>query len=100
MADGRDMPHATFVRPDLGSCCRPEELGLQVVGQLLELGRGVLACRIADTDEFARWCQRCGGEATPRDSVTRPLAHESLEWRPTSLRTTIRRHRCTGCGHV
>jgi hypothetical protein len=22
MADGRDMPHATFVRPDLGSFCR------------------------------------------------------------------------------
>ena len=36
MADGRDAPHATFVRPDLGSFCRLNELGLQVVGQRLE----------------------------------------------------------------
>jgi IS605 OrfB family transposase len=32
MADGRDAPHATFVRPDVGSFCRLDELGLQVVG--------------------------------------------------------------------
>jgi hypothetical protein len=83
MADGRDMPHATFVRPDLGSFCRLDELGLQVVGQRFELGRAVLACRIVETDEFARWCRRCGGEASPRDSVTRRLAHEPLGWRPT-----------------
>jgi hypothetical protein len=51
MADGRDMPHATFVRPDLGSFCRLDELGLQVVGQRLELGRAVLAGRIVETDE-------------------------------------------------
>jgi hypothetical protein len=63
MADGRDMPHATFVRPDLGSFSRLDELGLQVVGQRLEPGRAVLACRIVETDEFARWCRRCGGEA-------------------------------------
>jgi hypothetical protein len=56
MADGRDAPHATFVRPDLGSFCRLDELGLQVVGQRLEPGRAVLACRIVETDEFARWC--------------------------------------------
>jgi hypothetical protein len=30
MADGRDMPHATFVRRDLASFCRLDELGLQV----------------------------------------------------------------------
>jgi hypothetical protein len=29
----RDAPHATFVRPDLGSFCRLDELGLQFVGQ-------------------------------------------------------------------
>ena len=90
MADGRDMPHATFVRPDLGSFCRLDELGLQVVGQRLEPGRAVLACRIVETDEFARWCRRCGGEAAPRDSVTRRLAHEPLRWRPTTLLITIR----------
>src|ERR1022692_4867121 len=100
MADGRDMPHATFVRPDLGSFCRLDELGLQVVGQRLEPGRAVLACRVVETDEFARWCRRCGCEAAPRDSVTRRLAHEPLGWRPTTLLITFRRYRCTGGGQV
>jgi transposase len=100
LADGRDMPHASFVRPDLGSFCRLDELGLQVVGQRIESGRAVLACRVVETDEFARWCRRCGCEAAPRDSVTRRLAHEPLGWRPTTLLVTIRRYRCTGCGHV
>jgi transposase len=74
--------------------------GLQVAGQRLEPGRAVLACRVVETDEFARWCRRCGCEAAPRDSVTRRLAHEPLGWRPTTLLITIRRYRCTGCGHV
>ena len=34
--------------------------------------------------------------ATP----SRRLAHEPLGWRPTTLLLTIRRYRCTGCGHV
>jgi hypothetical protein len=63
---GPTTPHATFVRPDLGSFCRLDELGLQVVGQRLEPGRAVLACRVVETDEFARWCRRCGCEAAPR----------------------------------
>jgi hypothetical protein len=71
--------------PDLGSFCRLDELGLQVVGQRLEPGRAVLACRVVETDEFARWCRRCGCEAAPRDSVTRRLAHEPLGWRPTNV---------------
>jgi len=86
--------------PDLGSFCRRDELGLQVAGQRLEPGRAVLACRVVETDEFARWCRRCGCEAAPRDSVTRRLAHEPLGWRPMTLLITIRRYRCTGCGHV
>src|SRR3546814_10162770 len=36
----------------------------------------------------------------PRDTVTRRLAHEPLGWRPTTLVVTLRRYRCTGCGHV
>ena len=32
--------------------------------------------------------------------MTRRLAHEPLGWRPTTLLITIRRYRCTGCGHV
>ena len=90
MADGCDMPHAPFVRPDLGLFCRLDELGLQVAGQRLELGGAVLACRVVETGEFARRCRRGGGEAAPRDSVTRRLAHEPLGWRPTTLLITIR----------
>ena len=64
-ADGRDISHATFVRPDLGSFCRLDELGLQVVGQRLEPGRAVLACRVVETDEFARiGCSKVSADVT------------------------------------
>jgi transposase len=86
-----------FTRPDLSSFCRLDELGLVVVGQRLEPKRAVLACRVAEDD---RWCRRCGCEGSPRDSVTRQLAHEPFGWRPTTLLVTVRRYRCTGCGHV
>jgi hypothetical protein len=32
--------------------------------------------------------------------VTRRLAREPFGWRPTTLLVTVRRYRCTGCGHV
>ena len=32
--------------------------------------------------------------------LTRELAHEPLGWRPTTLLVTVRRYRCSGCGHV
>jgi transposase len=88
---------ATFTCPDLTTFCRLDELGLEVTGQRLEPDRAVLACRVTETDG---WCRRCGCEGSPRDSVTRRLAHEPLGWRPTTLVVTIRRYRCTGCGHV
>jgi hypothetical protein len=40
-----DVPDATFGCPDLTTFCRPDELGLVVVGQRLEPDRAVLACR-------------------------------------------------------
>jgi len=92
-----DVPDATFACPDLTTFCRLDELGLQVVGQRLEPDRAVLACRIAEADQ---WCRRCGCEGTARDSVLRRLAHEPLGWRPTTLEVTIRRYRCADCGHV
>ncbi len=91
------MPDATFARPDLTTFCRLDELGLEVLGQRLEPDRAVLACRVVEPDE---WCRRCGCEGSPRDTVLRRLAHEPLGWRPTTLLVTIRRYRCTGCGHV
>jgi transposase len=72
-------------------------LGLEVTGQRLDPERAVLACRVVEPD---RWCRRCGCEGAPCDTVTRRLAHEPLGWRPTILVVTVRRYRCTGCGHV
>jgi transposase len=74
-----------------------DELGLEVLGQRLEPDRAVLACRVVAPDQ---WCRRCGCEGTPRDTVVRRLAHEPLGWRPTTLLVTVRRYRCSGCGHV
>jgi transposase len=91
------MSDATFARPDLSSFCRLDELGLQVIGQRLDPGRAVLACRVVEPDA---WCRRCGAEGSVRDSVVRRLAHEPLGWRPTTLEVTIRRYRCSGCAHV
>ena len=91
------MPDATFACPDVTTLCRLDELGLEVVGQRLEPGRAVLACRVVDDDG---WCRRCGCQGAPRDSVVRRLAHEPLGWRPTTLEVTVRRYRCTECGHV
>ncbi len=95
------MPDATadagFACPDLTTFCRLDELGLEAVGQRLEPDRAVLACRVVEPDP---WCRRCGCEGTPRDTVTRRLAHEPLGWRPTTLVVTIRRYRCTGCRYV
>lgn len=91
------MPHATFVRPDLTTFTRLDELGLEVVGQYLEPKQAVLACRVVDPDQ---WCRRCGGEGIARGTVVRRLAHEPFGWRPTLLLVTVRRYRCTECGHV
>jgi len=90
-------PGAGFACPDLTVFCRLDELGLVAIGQRLEPERAVLACRVVEPDQ---WCRRCGCEGSPRDTVVRRLAHEPLGWRPTTLEITIRRYRCTGCGHV
>ena len=95
------MPDATagagFSCPDLTTFCRLDELGLEAVGQRLAPDRAVLACRVVEADQ---WCRRCGCEGTPRDTVTRRLAHEPLGWRPTTLEVVVRRYRCADCGHV
>jgi len=91
------MSDATFARPDLTAFARLDELGLEVVGQRVDPDRAVLACRVVEPDQ---WCRRCGCQGAPRDTVIRRLAHEPLGWRPTTLLVTVRRYRCTGCGHV
>ncbi len=92
-----DVPDATFAVPDVTTFARLDGLGLQVVGQLLEPDRGVLACRVVDADDR---CRRCGDRGIARDTVLRRLAHEPLGWRPTLLLVTVRRYRCPGCGRV
>ena len=99
------MPDATvgaaFARADLTTFCRLDELGLEVTGQQLTVDRAVLACRVVEPeDSDERWCRDCGSEGSPRDTVTRRLAHEPFGWRPTTLLVTIRRYRCPGCGRV
>ena len=91
------MSDATFACPDLTTFCRLDELGLEVTGQRLEPDRAVLACRVVEPDG---WCRRCGCRGEPRDTVVRRLAHEPFGWRPTILLVTVRRYRCSGCGHV
>ena len=92
-----DVPDATFAVPDLTTFCRLDELGLVAVGQRLEPGRAVIACRVVDPDD---WCHRCGQHGLLRDTVVRRLAHEPLGWRPTVLEVLVRRYRCADCAHV
>lgn len=88
------MHHPTFTTPDLITFCRLDEVGLEAIGQLLEPDRVVLECRVVDDDP---WCRECGGEGVPRDTVTRPLAHELFGHRPTTLLVRVRRYRCAHC---
>jgi transposase len=92
-----DVPDATFACSDLTTFCRLDELGLEATGQRLERDRALLACRVVEED---RWCRRCGEQGSPRDTITRRLAHEPFGWRPTTLLVTVRRYRCAGCRHV
>ncbi|QCV87547.1 ISL3 family transposase [Acidipropionibacterium jensenii] len=98
-----------FASPDLTAFCRLDELGLVVTGQRLEPDRAVLACQVVEPDRAVlacrvvdddRWCRGCGCEGSPRDSVTRELAHAPQGWRPTTLEVVVRRYRCSGCGYV
>lgn len=88
------MLHPTFATPDLTTFCRLEELGLEAVGQRLEPDRAVLECRVVEDDPG---CRKCGAEGAPRDTVTRPLAHEPFGHRPTTLLVRVRRYRCAHC---
>ena len=90
-------PQAGFACPALTTFCRLDEIGLEAIGQRLEPDGAVLSCRVLEPD---LWCRRCGCEGVPRDTVLRRLAHEPLGWRPTLLEVSVRRYRCTGCGHV
>lgn len=60
MADGRDVPDATFACPDLTPFTRLDELGLEVIGQRLEPEGAVLGFRNL-TNYIARSLLEAGG---------------------------------------
>lgn len=91
------MNNATFHGPDLTTFCRLDGLGLEVTGQYLSPDRAVLSCKVLEPNQ---WCKQCGAQGIPRDTVTRRLGHEPFGWRPTIVLITLRRYRCTECGHV
>lgn len=91
------MPQPTFTSPDLDSFCLLDRLGLTVTGQQIRHDRAILECRLTEDDP---WCQACGGEAVPRGTVVRRLAHLPLGWRPTTLWLRVRRYRCSDCARL
>jgi hypothetical protein len=98
-ADGRDRPDATFLPPDLGSFCRLDELGLQVVGQRLEPGRAVLAWRVVEPTSSPGGVplRMPGCAARQRDPAA---GARTAGVAPDDVADHVRRYRCTGCGHV
>jgi hypothetical protein len=66
---------AGFACPDLTTFYRLDDLGLEAVSPRLRSDRAVAACRVVEPDG---WCRSCGCEGSPRDTVTRELAHEPL----------------------
>ena len=84
--------------PDLTTFCRLDELGLgcRAAARARSGGAGVPGRRAATQLVPPVRLRR----DVSRDTVMRRLAHEPLGWRPTTLLVTVRRYRCTGCGHV
>ena len=91
------MPQSTFTAPDLTTFTKLDQLGLTATGQHLTTEKTEILCRVTAPNP---WCTRCGSEGSPRDTVTRRLAHEPFGWRPTVLLIRHRRYRCPNCRHV
>ena len=91
------MHQTTFTAPDLAGFAGLDDLGLVVDGQCVTAQRAVVACHVAEADQ---WCHECGCWAVARDTVTRKLAHVPWGWRPTVLEVRVCRYRCGACGRV
>lgn len=91
------MHQLTFSTPDLTTFCHLDTLDLDCVGQHITDRESVLLCVPTNDDD---WCHRCGGHGTPRDTLTRRLAHEPFGHRPTTLMIRLRRYKCIECGRV
>ena len=83
--------------PDLTAFARLDGLGLEPVGQRLEL---IASFSRAESPNPISGADAMVAKGSPRDNVVRRLAYEPLGWRPTMLEVLVRRYRCIGCGHV
>jgi len=81
------VPDATFACPDLTTFCRLDELGIEAVGQRLELDGAVIACRVVEPDQ---WCRKCGAREH-LGTRSRGSWRTNRWWRPTTLVVTVRR---------
>ncbi|CBT75032.1 transposase of ISAar20, ISL3 family [Glutamicibacter arilaitensis Re117] len=91
------MLNSTFTEPDLTTFTGLDGLGLTAIGQYLGAAKAEILCHVTTPNP---WCRTCGGEGTPRDTVTRRLAHQPFGWRPTVLVIKHRRYRCGHCQRV
>ena len=110
---GAPIPADRLAGVDLGvedRCCSAVLVGQPVVGRM-QVDPGGLDRGMAGLGLHGLECHPGlpePGQAgvpqlvagVPRDAVVRRLAHEPFGWRPTTLLVTLRRYRCTGCGHV
>ncbi|KWR74026.1 transposase [Arthrobacter sp. W1] len=91
------MLNSTFTAPDLTTFTHLDGLGLTAIGQNITESKAEILCRVTTPDP---WCRRCGCQGSPRDTVTRRLAHTPFGWRPTILVIRHRRYLCPSCRHV
>ena len=91
------MHHSIYTPANLTTFANLDRLGLTAVGQRLSASKAELLCEVTSPDP---WCRTCGSQGTPRDTVTRRLAHAPFGWRPTVLVIKLRRYRCGHCQRV
>ncbi len=91
------MLNPTFTAPDLTTFTHLDGLGLTAIGQNITEAKAEILCHVTIPDP---WCRRCGCQGSPRDTVTRRLAHAPFGWRPTILVIRHRRYLCPSCRHA
>lgn len=91
------MHHSICSPANLTTFANLDGLGLTAIGQHLAPTKAEILCEVTNPDPY---CQTCGTPGTPRDTVTRRLAHEPFGWRPTVLVIKHRRYRCNNCRRV
>ena len=91
------MHHSIYSPADLTTFTGLDSLGLTAIAQHITSARAEILCEVTTPHP---WCQSCGAQGIPRDTVIRRIAHAPFSWRPTALAIRHRRYRCTQCHHV